>query len=411
MTRQLRALLAVLCAVSVANIYYAQPLLERIGSDLAMPTARLGLIVTVAQVGYLVGLIVLVPLGDAVDRRRLIAAGIAAASAGTLLVAFSATSAQLFIGVAVAGMFSVVVQVVVAYAAAVSAPAERGRNLGVITGGVVVGIIAARSVSGLVADVAGWRAVYACSAILSLLLACAAMVMLPQEHGARPPAPYLRAVAAVVTLTTTSRVFRTKALIALFLFASFGVLWSAMALPLGAAPWHLSPTQIGLFGIAGLAGALGAARAGTWADRGRGERVTVVALVLLLLSWVPIAQTAYSLIALVIGVVVLDFAVQAVHVSNQNRIVADDPEASSRIIGSYMAFYSVGSGVGAITATSVYGAVGWRAVSLLGAAYAAAALGVWALDRSILGRAERSVTDSPRERRTAPSESLRWRRS
>ncbi|TQF74335.1 MFS transporter [Rhodococcus spelaei] len=387
-----------LCAVSVANIYYAQPLLGRIGSDLSLPTASLGLIVTVAQVGYLLGLILLVPLGDLMNRRWLIAGLGIAAGFGTLTVSNSTTAAQLLIGMALAGLFSVVVQIVVAYAAAISAPAERGRNLGVVTGGVVVGIIGARTVSGLVADLAGWRAVYAGSAVLSLVLAALAAAMLPRDDGPRAGGRYSAAAASVVTLTATDRVFRAKSTIALLLFASFGTLWSAMALPLSAEPWRLSPAQIGLFGIAGLAGALGAARAGAWADKGLGERVTAIALVLLVVSWAFSGQAAYSLAALVVGVVVLDFAVQAVHVSNQNRLVSEDPASSSRIVGSYMVFYSIGSGLGAFTAGAVYARWGWNVVAVLGSGYAAAALAVWVVSGFSEARQRARAVDS----RTAP---------
>ena len=382
MSRGLRILLAVLCGVSVANIYYAQPLLEQIGSDLSLPTASLGLVVALAQLGYLVGLIMLVPLGDLVDRRKLIAIQTAAAATGTLLVAFSTTNAQLLIGITVTGVFSVVVQVIVAYAAAISDPDERGANIGVITSGVVVGIILARTVAGMVADVAGWRAVYSVSAAISILIAAVALTMLPKDVRSRPKqGTYARAVGSVVTLTTTNRVFRTRALITLFLFASFGALWSGMTLPLTEEPWRLSTTQIGLFGIAGLIGALGAVSAGRWADQGKAQRVTGLSLVVLVLSWVLSAQATHSLALLVVGVIALDFAVQAVHVTSQNLIVAHEPESAGRIIGSYMVFYSLGSAIGAISTTVVFHAAGWGAASVLGGAYATAALSVWVIDR------------------------------
>lgn len=388
MPRGLRLLLAVLCGVSVANIYYAQPLLGQIGSDLSLPPAGLGFVVALAQLGYVVGLIVLVPLSDLVNRKRLIALQIVAAATGTMVVALATTSAQLLIGMTVAGTFSVVVQVVVAYAAAISDPDERGANIGVITSGVVVGIILARTVAGAVADLAGWRAVYSGSTFISVLVAAVALTMLPKDtrsHSDRPS--YVHAMGSVVTLAITNRLFRTRALITLFLFASFGALWSGMALPLSEEPWRLSTTQIGLFGIAGLVGALGAIGAGRWADQGKAQRVTGASLVVLLLSWVLNAQATHSLVLLVVGVVALDFAVQAVHVTSQNLIVADQPESAGRIIGGYMVFYSLGSAAGAVTTTMVFDAAGWGAASILGGAYAFAALAVWTIDRLRTGPA------------------------
>ncbi len=173
----------------------------------------------------------------------------------------------------------------------------------------------------------------------------------------------------------------TRGLVAFFLFASFGALWSGLSLPLSETPWQLSESQIGLLGIAGLAGALGAARSGRWADAGRAAPVTGLALTLLILSWAAIAQLSWSLWLLTVGIVVLDFAVQAVHVSNQHLLTAAHPDRLSSVIGSYMVFYSLGSAFGAAATTSVFTAYGWAGSSLLGAGFAACALAVWVTDR------------------------------
>lgn len=371
-------LLSVLSAVAVANIYYAQPLLAQMGVDIHLDEAQLGWIVGAGQAGYLLGLIFIVPLGDRLNRQKMIPLLVLGAALGVGLVALAHSALQLFLGIALAGLFSVLVQVVVGYTAALSVTAERGRNIGLVTSGVVIGIILARTVSGSVAELLGWRAVYIGSVAALLLLLVLAVRKLPQDELPASKITYRAAILSVVTLTRRNHLFRLRALISMFLFASFGTLWSGMALPLSAKPWELSTSLIGLFGIAGLFGALGASRAGRWADRGWGERVTAMSLLLLIASWLMIAQVGYSLWLFALGVVVLDFAVQAVHVSSQSRLVATAPAASSRIIGSYMVFYSVGSAVGAVSSTMVYQSLGWGAVSLLGAAFAAAALVVWA---------------------------------
>jgi predicted MFS family arabinose efflux permease len=381
-----RLLLAVVCGVSVANVYYAQPLLERVGAEMSISTAQLGWVVAVGQAGYLVGLAALVPLGDWLNRRSLIPAHLLVIAVGATAVAVSPGPAVLYAGVALAGAFSVVVQIAVAYTAAQSPPDERGRNLGIVTSGVVVGIIMARTVAGAVGGLAGWRAVYACAAAVAVGMAVLTWVALPDDRPRPAPASYGRVVAATLVLGADDRVFRVRALIAFFLFASFGVLWSGLALPLSDAPWRLSPEQIGLFGFAGLAGALGAARAGRWADRGRADLVTVVALVVLIVSWWPIGYAAHSLWLVALGAVLLDFAVQAVHVTNQGLIVARDPDASSRTIGGYMISYSLGSALGAVTTSTLYALGGWPAASISGACYAAAALAVWLVDRVVPDR-------------------------
>ncbi|MCX2967952.1 MULTISPECIES: MFS transporter [Streptomyces] len=373
-----RLLLAAVCGVAVASIYAAQPVLEPMGRDLGVPAAHTGWIVATGQFGYLAGLVLLVPFGDVVvSRRRLIVVHLAITATGMVLTALAPAAWMAFVGLAVAGLFAVVVQTTVAYAASASPPAERGRNIGVVTSGVVVGILGARVVTGTLADVWGWRSIYALLALLLLGLAGLVLVALPSEERPSRPAGYRQAVVALGGLFG-ERLLLTRGLIAFFLFASFGTLWSGLSLPLADAPWHLSESQIGLFGIAGLAGALGAARAGRWADAGRTAQVAGFALTLLVLSWVAIAQLPWILGLLIVGVVALDFAVQAVHVSNQHLLTTAHPERTSSVIGGYMVFYSLGSALGAAATTAIFTAHGWAGSSLLGAGFAVCALAVWA---------------------------------
>ncbi|WBB57931.1 MFS transporter [Streptomyces sp. WMMC500] len=376
-----RLLLAAVCGVAVASIYAAQPVLEPMGRDLGVPAAHTGWIVATGQFGYLAGLVLLVPLGDVVvSRRWLIAVHLAITATGMVLTALAPAAWMAFVGLAAAGLFAVVVQTTVAYAASVSPPAERGRNIGVVTSGVVVGILGARVVTGTLADVWGWRSIYALLAVLLLGLAGLVLVALPSEERPSRPAGYRQAVVSLGGLFG-ERLLLTRGLIAFFLFASFGTLWSGLSLPLGDEPWHLSESQIGLFGIAGLAGALGAARAGRWADAGRTTQVAGLALTLLVLSWVAIAQLPWTLGLLIVGIVALDFAVQAVHVSNQHLLTTAHPDCTSSVIGSYMVFYSLGSALGAAATTAIFTAHGWAGSSILGAGFAACALAVWATNR------------------------------
>ncbi|CAL9374659.1 MFS transporter [Streptomyces sp. enrichment culture] len=374
-----RSLLAVVCGVAVASVYAAQPVLEPMGRDLGVSAELAGWIVATGQFGYLAGLVLLVPLGDVVDRRRLIAAHLAVTAAGLALTASASAAWAAFAGLATAGAFAVVVQTAVAYAASVSPPSERGRNIGVVTSGVVVGILGARVVTGTLADAWGWRSVYAVLAALSLGLAALALLALPPAERPGPRPRYGQVVVSLGALFG-QRVFLTRGLVAFFLFASFGTLWSGLSLPLAAAPWQLSESRIGLFGVAGLAGALGAARAGRWADAGRATPVTGLALALLVVSWAAVAQLPWSLWLLAAGIVALDLAVQAVHVSNQHVLTAAFADRVSSVIGGYMVFYSLGSALGAAATTAAFTAYGWAGSSLLGAGFAVCALAVWAAD-------------------------------
>jgi predicted MFS family arabinose efflux permease len=377
---RLAVLLAIASGVAVANIYYAQPLLGQIGRDLGVGPVGLGLVTTVTQAGYFLGLILIVPLGDLVNRRRLIVAGCVIAAAALVAVAVSPGPQMFLIASGVVGVASVVQQIINAYAAALSSPEMRGRILGIVTSGVVFGVLLARTVSGVLADILDWRSVYVFSAILMLGLAPVLARALPPENT-RTSVPYCRLVTSVATLTRHERVFRVRALITLLIFAGFGALWGSMALPLTTAPWHLSTTEVGLFGLVGAAGAIGAARAGALADRGRAQWVTGITLVLFAISWAPIAWLPNSLIVLVIGIVVLNLAGQAISVTNQLLIVEIEPTATSQLIGGNTVYYAIGTGGGAIAATTVYSAWGWSAVCILGAGLSALALLIWAGDR------------------------------
>lgn len=364
--------------ISVANVYFAQPLLDAIARDFGISPAAIGLVVTLTQVGYALGLIFIVPLGDMLDSRRLVIGQGFLSVVALVAVATAKTDWVLFTGLAAMGLLAVVVQVLVAFAATLAAPAERGRAVGTVTSGVVIGILAARFVAGLLADVGGWRLVYLTSAVLM-----AAMVGLLTRVLPRNPLPgstdsYAETLCSIPSLFFRDRVLLVRGLLALLIFATFSTFWTSLVLPLSTAPFNYSHTQIGLFGLVGLAGVAAATGAGRLADRGLGQWTTALSLTLLLLSWGLIAFLPSSIPLLLIGVVLLDLAVQAVHVTNQSIIVARHPTARSRLVGGYMVFYSIGSAVGASAATMVYAHAGWHGVSMLGAAFSATAMLIWA---------------------------------
>ncbi|MEU7576659.1 MFS transporter [Streptomyces sp. NPDC041068] len=376
------ALFALAGGIAVANVYFAQPLLVALGDEFGISPVALGAIVTLTQVGYGLGLFFLVPLGDLLDPRRLITAQLLLLGVALLLVATATTAAVLLAGMAVVGLLAVVTQSLVACAASLARPERRGRVVGTVTSGIVVGILLARTVSGLLSDLAGWRSVYLTSAVLACAAAVALHRVVPPRQAAPPALGYGRLLASTVRLFAQERLLRLRALFALLVFASFSTLWSSVALALSDPPMSLSQTAIGAFGLLGAAGALAANAAGRLNDRGHANRTTGFGLALLVLSWLPLAFTRQSLWALAIGVILLDLAVQAVHVTNQNVIHALRPDAGSRLIGGYMVFYSIGSAAGAIAATALYSTAGWTAVCLLGAGFSGLALVFWAFSRN-----------------------------
>lgn len=383
LSRGVVMLFAVACGAAVANVYFAQPLLVTLGHDLAMSPALIGSVVTLTHIGYGLGLFFLVPLGDVADRRRIIVVQLLLLVGALAVVATAGTAGVLLAGMAAVGLLAVVTQTLVVFAASLAPPDRRGSVVGLVTSGVVIGILLARTVSGLLADLAGWRSVYLASAMLIAVLALVLHRVLPRHGDVPPTAPlrYGQLLRSTVTLFARERLLRLRAVFGLLIFAAFSTLWSSVALPLSEAPYAMSHTAIGAFGLVGAVGALAATAAGRLNDRGLSRRTTGIGLALLAASWLPLAFTRSSLWALVIGVIVLDLAVQAVHVTNQTLIYALHPDAGGRLIGGYMIFYAIGSATGAIAATSLYAAAGWGAVCALGAGISGLALLLWALTR------------------------------
>ncbi len=375
LTRGLTLLLAAACALAVATVYCAQPLLESMAQSLGVPSRQVGWVVGATQAGYALGLLLIVPLGDLLDRKRLILAQLLLSALALVAVGLAQHWAALLAAMGMVGLMAVVTQLMVAQAATLATPAQQGQAVGTVTSGIVLGILLARLVAGVVADLAGWRGVYFAAAGLALLMVVLLSWRMPAAPPLGPRQHYRALLRSMAVLLRDDRLLRQRGVFALLIFAAFSVLWSSMVLPLSAL--QLTHTQIGLFGLAGVAGALAASRAGRLADRGLGQRTTGLALGLLTLSWLPSLFVGQSLLALVAGVVMLDLAVQAVHVTNQSLLLAGRAEMASRLIGAYMCCYSVGSGAGAVTASWVYGAWGWGAVCGLGAGVSALAWGYW----------------------------------
>ncbi|PLC76352.1 MFS transporter [Klebsiella variicola] len=379
LTAGITALFSLTCALAVANVYSAQPLLDSMAVSLKVSPGMIGSVVTATQAGYAIGLLFLVPLGDGLNRKYVVLTQLLLSVAALVVAGLSPNIAILLGAMLIVGLMAVVVQLMVAWVAILATPQKRGQAVGTLTSGIVSGILLSRFISGAIADIAGWRAVYLTAACLMLLIAGVVWKVMPSP----PPQPqkptYLSLLKSVFQLYLTEPQLRKRGILALLIFAAFSMLWTTMVMPLTAL--SLSHTQTGMFGLAGIAGVLAASRAGRWADQGWAQRTTCLALALLALSWLPIACAETSLLWLIAGVIALDFAVQAVHVTNQSLIIAARPAAASRLVGAYMCFYSLGSAAGAIVATQLYSHWGWQAVCLAGAAVSACAFLVWSGSR------------------------------
>lgn len=388
MPRSLVLLFAMAAGLSVANVYYAQPLLDALARDFGIGHAAVGGVIAATQVGCALALLLLVPLGDLVERQRLMAVQLLALVAALALVAVAPSAPVLLAGMLGVGLLgTAMTQGLIAYAASAAAPHEQGGVVGAAQGGVFIGLLLARVFAGGVSDLAGWRGVYYCAAGLMLVMAPVLWRRLPHLPATPNAMGYLRLVGSMLALLRQEQVLQVRGMLALLMFAAFNIFWSALVLPLSAPPYGFSHTAIGAFGLAGAVGALAAARAGRWADLGYAQRTSAAALVVLLLSWWPLSLMEQSLWALVIGIVLLDLGGQALHVTNQSLIFRTRPEAQSRLVGLYMLFYAVGSGLGAIGTTATYAAVGWQGVCLLGAAVSLLALLFWWATRGVVSGA------------------------
>lgn len=376
LSRALILLMATATGLAVASNYYAQPLLHSIAQHFGLTTATAGSIVIAAQLSYGAGLLLLAPLGDLFEQRRLIVSMIAIATVGLLISAFAPSLMWLLIGTTLTGLFSVVAQVLVPMAAGLSDPSERGRVVGTLMSGLLLGILLARTAAGFMATLGDWRSIYLLAAALMALSAIALARALPERHqhaGLKYPA----LIGSVFRLFVDEPVLRLRSLLGLLSFCLFALFWTPLAFLLAAEPYHYSDAVIGLLGLAGAAGALAANWAGRLADRGKGSLGTTVGLLALVLAWVPLAFAQVSLAALLIGVLVLDLAVQLVHVSNQNAVIALRPEARNRLNAGYITCYFIGGALGSLLGTQLFQAHGWNGIVVAGLVIGGVALVVW----------------------------------
>jgi predicted MFS family arabinose efflux permease len=389
LTRRLVLLMSVCTGMSAASLYYAQPLLASIRHSLHMSTGSAGLIVSMTQVGYITGLVLLVPLGDMFVRRRLIPLMVAALALCLLLVSAAPSPGLLLAGSVLVGILSVAAQVTVAFAASLAGDAERGRIVGTVMSGLLLGILLARTAAGYLADWGGWRTPFQVAAAVMAVLAVVLWRSLPAD-GDKHPVQYVRVLASVPVLLKEEPLILLRSAYGAAAFGAFNALWTPLAFLLSAPPYHYSTSTIGLFGLLGVAGALTASLAGRAADRGAASAMTATTAALMLVTWLLIGLGRHSVIPLVVGIVVLDFAVQGLHITNQSIIYQRRPEARSRITSAYMSLYFVGGVIGSVSAASAYAAGGWAASSAVGAAFGAVAVGLWVADtlrRRVLRRA------------------------
>ncbi|WP_322066025.1 MFS transporter [Burkholderia ubonensis] len=388
LTRGMTLLFACACGIVIGNIYYAQPLLAAIAHSFGRTPAELGFLVTLTQLGYAASLLLIVPLGDALNRHTLIVRLLVLNVVALAAVACS-TSFHAFIAANVAlGFVTCSTQLLVPFAASLADARTRGRAVGTVMSGLLLGILLARVAAGAIADWLGWRAVYAIAALMVLGLTGVLAVKLPKDRrDAR-----LGLVDYAVLMKSLAALVRAQPLIALrsaygaLVFACFSLLWTGLTFLLSQPPYGYTEGRIGLFGVVGAVGALAATSAGRLVDRGHGNAATGLFAAAVLASFALIAAGAHSLAALIAGILLLDVGVQGMHISNQSVIYALAGDARNRVTTIYLTSYFIGGALGSFAASVAFGADGWRGVCAAGAVLAGALIALWLASQRVAAR-------------------------
>jgi predicted MFS family arabinose efflux permease len=375
-SRGLVLLLAVSCGATVANLYYAQPLLNTLASAFSVSQGTAGLLITISQIGYVLGLALLVPSGDLQERRGLIAVALVLTAAGLVVMAVAPGYAVFAGALAVVGFTATAAQVIVPMSASLAVETERGRVVGTVMSGLLIGILLARTFSGLVAAAFGWRVVFWIAAGIMIALALTLRLRLPRVPRTTD-IRYRGVLRSVLSLIVAEPALRLRMALGFFGFGCFSTLWTSLSFLLSAPPFNYGNGVIGLFGLAGVAGAVAATGAGRLADRGHGRHATWLAVVVMVGSWPILYAGKTSAVWLIVGIAVLDLGVQGIHISNQSAIYALAPEARSRLTTAYMVSYFLGGAALSAISSAVYASDGWDAVCVVGAATGLAALALW----------------------------------
>jgi predicted MFS family arabinose efflux permease len=369
----LLAILAVAAGLTVANNYYNQAMLGLLAHQFALSAGMVSALPVVTQLGNVAGILFLAPLGDRLERRSLILATMAALAVALVAAALAPSFLWLVIAGIGIGLFATVTQQIVPLAVHLAAPHECGRVLGIVTGGILVGILLARTVSGGVSDLWGWQAVFFIAAGLMLATGAALAWRLPRVEPITDLS-YARLLGSLWMLVRRHRILRQAIVVQALIFAAFIGFWSTLALVFDAAPYHFGATAVGLMALVGVAGALAAPLAGRFADQYGPDVMVSIGAGLVVAAFAILGLFQGSLAAMIVGVLILDLAVQSSQVANQTRIHALDPTARSRLNTVFMATMILGGACGAGIVGAAYSAWGWSGTCLFGAVAAAVAL-------------------------------------
>lgn len=349
----------------VANIYYNQPLLGDISKDFKISEARGSMLAMFTQIGYASGMLFCVPLGDMLRRKRLIMFVFVIDIIALLFAAKSPSIQFLMFASFLIGAFSIIPQLIVPMAAQLSAPEERGKTIGFVMSGLLIGILLSRTVSGYVGAHLGWRAMFLIAAVLMVVLATVIYFLLPEVYP-EYKGSYKELMTSLISLIKEEPQLRTAAVRGALCYACFAGFWTTLIFLLQQPQFHKGSEVAGAFGLVGAFGALAASQMGRLTDKGNSHYLTAFSILLVVISYIVFWFSASSMVGLVIGVIVMDMGVQATHISNQAVIFSIRPEARNRINTVYMVTYFIGGALGTFLAGQAWHQYKWSGVSAIG---------------------------------------------
>ncbi len=381
--RRLVALMATAAGLAVANLYYAQPMLPQIAESWELTSGKASAFITIAQAGYAIGLILVVPLGDTTERRTLIITMLLL-SAVALILAGSAAS-PLWLGVAsfAIGITTVTPQILLPLAADMAGDGERGKVMGTVMSGLLIGILLARTISGTIGGWLGWRAMYFVAAGIMLILAASLRVALPKREPLHAELGYFSLLRSIGKLALEERQLRVSSLLGALSFASFSAFWTVLPFLLVGPPYLLGSAAIGLFGLIGVIGITVAPLVGRMADAGRGREVAGFGLIAILVAYWVFAFAAGTFGLLIAGLILLDMGITANHLVNQSFVYGIRPDARSRINTVYMATYFLGGALGSFAGAQGWSQGGWIGFCAAGASFVVLALLLFAFGKAL----------------------------
>lgn len=365
-------LMSVASGVSAANLYYSQPLLEEFSRFFNVSSTMIGIAAMLIQIGYALGLVFLVPLGDIKERRDLIITMLFCSTIALLSLSLASNIWWLIVSSLLVGLTSITPMLIVPLAAHLAKPVERGRVIGNVMSGLLIGILLSRVFSGIIGSTLGWQAVYRIAAAMMVLLILIFNLWLPKSLP-NTVMSYGKLLKSLVSLLKNQPVLKEASLIGAMMFATFSAFWTALSFLLKSPVYNLGAQAAGLFGLVGVVGALAASIVGRVADK-RSPRFTLtIAIILSALSYICFLIFGYQMWGLICGVILLDLGIQSGQISNQARINTLDAAARSRNNAVYMTFYFCGGALGSLLGTFFWGLFGWSGVCAAGIIFQAIA--------------------------------------